>query len=303
MNPFDLAGPEFLLFTIVLAVALHLLWRPLAHILGEGSDGVNEQRSSLANLDPYLIAYVRGQEAETARVAIISLLDRKLLQSQGEELVAVPGASDKVHRPIERAILEAFVQNGKASFIFKDMAFQAACVGLEAEATRLGLLPTSAGKARVLLMRLAMIVLLAGVAAIKIKVAFERGHYNVGFLVILSIVAVVLTFCRKAPKQTRKGERMLDDLRERFSNLKSRAEDIELGGASRELVLLAAIFGMAALPGAVLAQAETLFPLAAKNAGVAGSSCGSSCGTSSSSCSASSCGGGGCGGGCGGCGG
>jgi uncharacterized protein (TIGR04222 family) len=308
MNPFDLTGPEFLVFYIALAAGVHLLWRPLVGILGAGADAVAgpEGHFNLANLDPYLIAYLRGQEAETARVAIISLLDRGLLHRESEELIAEPGAGDKVHRPLERAILQVFADKEKASSIFKDAAFRSACVGLEAELSRLGLLPSLAGKSRILLLRLASMVLLVGVAFTKIKVAFERGHPNVGFLVILAFASVILMLGRKAPKQTRTGERLLRELRERFDHLKSRADDIELGGVSRDLVLLAAIFGMAMLPELVLAQAEALFPRAVHSAGVAGSSCGSSCGTScgtSSSCGGSSCGGGGCGGGCGGCGG
>ena len=306
MNPFDLTGPEFLLFYIALAVAVHLLWRPLTRFLGEGSDpvGPHAGRFDLANLDPYLIAYLRGQVSETARVAILSLLDRGLLQREGDELEAAPGASDQVHRPLERAILAAFVPKQKAASIFKNGAFQSACVGLEAELLRLGLLPPFAGKARMVILRWSSIILLAGIAIKKINVALDRGHHNVAFLVVLAIIAVVLVVRRKAPKQTRKGEQLLNELRDRFAHLKSRSDDIELGGASHELVLLAAIFGMAALPGPVLVQAEALFPIAARNAG-GGSACGSSCGTSCGTSSASSCGGSSCGGGggCGGCGG
>ena len=301
MNPFDLPGPPFLLFYIVLAVVIQLLWRPLARLFSEPSDeGVaHPHRVSLDRLDPYLVAYLRGQEPETGRVAIISLLDRKLLRTDGEQLTAVSGMEAKVNRPLEREILRAFATEVKAATIFKHAGFLAACTGLREELTRLGLLVSAGGRAWAGLLRFGMLVVLAGVAIIKISVAIERGHSNFGFLIMLGIVTCIVTLARKSPKRTRRGDAYLEALRERFSDLEHRAEHIKPGGATHELVLLAAIFGMAALPAVALAEAQTLFPRGMQVAGSGG--CGSSCGSSCSS--GSSCGGGGCGGGgCGGCG-
>jgi hypothetical protein len=138
---------------------------------------------------------------------------------------------------------------------------------------------------------------------LKICLAVERGHHNVAFLFLLAIAASLTMAKRKAPVRTPRGDGLLADLKTRFHRLEKRAEDIKLGGASRELVILAAVFGMTALPLELHAQMGALFPraMASAGSGSCGSSCGSSC-SSSSSCGGSSCGGGGCGGGCGGCG-
>jgi uncharacterized protein (TIGR04222 family) len=300
MNPFDLRGPEFLVFFAVFAAALHLLWRPLVRAFTEPSGSAKPSPFNLSNLDPYLVAYLRGQENETARVAIVSLLDRGLLKVKGEYLSAVPNAFNSLHRPLERAVLTPFISPAKAASIFRDAGFRKACKGLRSELEKLGLIPDGTGRAWVVLVRLLLFGLLLGVGGVKVKVALARGHFNIVFVVILTAVAAIAMLKRKAPQRTRKGERALQDLRTSFARLEARADEIEPGGASRDLVLLAAIFGLAALPAFARAEATVLFPQGMKNQ-EAGGSCGSSCG--SSSCGSSSCGGGGCGGGCGGCGG
>jgi uncharacterized protein (TIGR04222 family) len=299
MNPFDLRGPEFLVFFVLFAGTLHLLWRPLVQAFTEPSGSSKQSPFNLSNIDPYLVAYLRGQENETARVAIVSLLDRGLLKAKGETLSAVVSALKSMPRPLERAVLSAFIVPAKAASIFRDAGFRKACKGLRSELEKLGLIPDGSGRAWVVLVRLLLFGLLLGVGGVKVKVALARGHFNIALLVILTAVAAIFMLKRKAPQRTRKGERALQDLRTNFARLESRAHEIEPGGASRDLVLLAAIFGLAALPAVARAEATVLFPQGMKTQ-EAGGSCGSSCG--SSSCGGSSCGGGGCGGGCGGCG-
>jgi uncharacterized protein (TIGR04222 family) len=307
MNPFDLPGPEFLVFYLALAVGVHLLFKPLAHLLSESSSGRGGGFPfDLRGADPYLIAYLRGQSNETARVAILSLLDRGLLIAAGGLLTAVPGAAEQVHRPLEREVLRMFESPAGPALIYRDAAsiyryaaFEKACEGLKSELAKLELIPD----VDLSLLRVGSLAALVGVAYAKVKIALDRGHYNIGFLVVLAIIASIAMLARKTPSRTRKGDAALDELRSNFAQLKERAAEIELGGGSRDLALLAAIFGVTALAGEALARAQVLFPAAIKNQGAAGSSCGaSSCGTSSCS-GGSSCGGGGCGGGCGGCGG
>jgi hypothetical protein len=103
------------------------------------------------------------------------------------------------------------------------------------------------------------------------------------------------------------GNRVLEDFRTLFSRLRDRATEVQVGGATNELALLAGVFGLGALSGTAFAQMQTLFPMGTRNRsstwlGSCGSACGSSWGSSSGSSCGSSCGGGGCGGGCGGCG-
>ena len=73
MNPFDLRGPEFLLFyfcfSLVVIFALAILRRR--------AESGPAPKIDLG--DPYLIAYLRGGEHEALRVAVISLVDRGML--------------------------------------------------------------------------------------------------------------------------------------------------------------------------------------------------------------------------------
>jgi hypothetical protein len=92
------------------------------------------------------------------------------------------------------------------------------------------------------------------------------------------------------PFRTLAGEAMLADLRRLFAALQDRAGSIGTPSEAQELALVAAVFGIGALPGRGFTW-EKLFrrPESASSSSCGGSSCGSSCG-------------GGCGGGCGGCG-
>jgi len=77
MSPFDLRGPEFLVFYIILgALAIALLFLVSQHI-----DPVGTVKVDMS--DPYLIAFLRGGKDELVRVATISLVHRKLLQVAG----------------------------------------------------------------------------------------------------------------------------------------------------------------------------------------------------------------------------
>src|SRR5262249_61449642 len=73
MNPFDLRGPEFLLFylcfSLVVIIAIDFLRR-------RAESGASPK---IDLGDPYLIAYLRGGESEAFRVAVISLVDRGIL--------------------------------------------------------------------------------------------------------------------------------------------------------------------------------------------------------------------------------
>jgi len=159
---------------------------------------------------------------------------------------------------------------------------------------RLGLVPSeaevSARRRRVWI----ALAILVGVAGTKLVVALSRGRSNVGFLIILAVVACVVAMKIHNPLRTPAGDQLLADLRNLFARLKSRAHTLRPGGETSEVALLSAVFGVGALSPILFPYAKQLFPRAtsSNNPYLYGSSCGSSCG-----------GGGGGGGGCGGCGG
>jgi uncharacterized protein (TIGR04222 family) len=291
MNPFDLHGPDFLLFYAVFAGAIFLA-AYLLRVMIEGG------RAPKIDLDPYAIAYLRGGKTEAARVAIISLVDRGLLSVSGLTLKRERHAEpDAVRHSIEKFLLREFSGSRKASDIFDAEGLEEACSSYQSALEKHALLPDSrVTKARTVIVAGALL-LLGGVAVVKIGVALSRGRTNFGFLFFGSLIAMVVVCSVCFPRITTRGRTMLQDLRALYAGLTSRAAAIQPGGATIEAMMLAAVFGIMALPAAGFGYARTLFPKAAKN-GSGGSGCGASCG---SSCG-SSCGGGSCGGGCGGCG-
>jgi len=126
VNPFDLRGPEFLVFYFILSavviVALILIRR--------ASESESAPKLDLA--DPYLIAYLRGGDNEALRVAMVSLIDRGLLIVNGTQIQRASNARpDSVRRPIERALLEAYARPGEATSIFNDSKLKSACASYE----------------------------------------------------------------------------------------------------------------------------------------------------------------------------
>jgi len=285
-NPFDLRGPQFLLFYLALG-ALTLL---VVTWMRRGSEAT---ASTPRPLHDYLdIAFLRGGAAEALRVAIITLLDRGLLRivdSKRIEAVDERGAQ-LVSKATERGILERCQTACDAGTLLADRSLTTTVTAdCEPGLVRQGLLPDDAQRAyrRSLLMSSAAALL--GVAAVKIVVALSRGRSNVGLLIILAIVFAIAAYAISHPRRTTAGNAVLTDMRTLFAGLKDGVTSFQAGGGN-DFALLAAVFGMPlALPHHP--EARTLFPASASTSD-GSSSGGSSCG--------SSCGGGG--GGCGGCG-
>src|SRR5262249_21439553 len=114
---------------------------------------------------------------------------------------------------------------------------------------------------------------------------------NVLFLILLAVASPFAVWLPVSLRRTRLGDRMLADLRQLFGTLHRRAATIRRGEMTSEAMLLAAVFGISALPTGSyidLVQAYRRVDQANTSSG-----CGSGGGDG--------CGGGG-GGGCGGCG-
>src|SRR5262245_52643351 len=102
MNPFDLPGPEFLLFYAMLgAVVLFAVYTFKQR--AEGGESIR-----LPSTDPYLIAYLRGGAVETIRLGVAVLVDRQLLEFEGGDRVVRRKGVRPTHgsNDLEREILE-----------------------------------------------------------------------------------------------------------------------------------------------------------------------------------------------------
>jgi uncharacterized protein (TIGR04222 family) len=302
VNPFDLTGPEFLLFYLVLAavvIAALVLWQ-------WQSESRSAMKIELA--DPYLIASLRGGDNEVIRVALVSLIDRGLLIVNETQIQRADHASPDLIRPeIERELIKKCETPREVSALFNDAQVNSACVKYPETLQKARLIPDESLIQRRWARFWIALSILGGVAGIKIMVALGRGRTNVLFLVILMIVAIVLAYKTLFPRLTAAGAAILADVRTLYAGLKERAASIRPGGATIDAMMLAAVFGVGMLEGEAFGYTKRLFP-SAKSSAMGStwvSSCSSSCGISGggSSCSGGSgCGGGGCGGGCGGCG-
>lgn len=298
MNPFNLYGPQFLLFYVgLLAITLFTVAR-----LRRRDELRDSPYSDTPWNDPYRIAFLRGGKNELVRVAIVSLVDRGLLETKSDKVqTSAVGRGTAPRKRVERDVIEYCLSAKEPNALFTGDRFDAAAKEYENELAGMRLLPDDQMKVRRRELFLWAAAVLLFFSITKIVIAITRGRGNFGFLVILTVVALVLLGKAAFPRLSARGNALLENVRNLFLSLKVRAPQIRPGGASSELVMLAAVFGVGALPREHFLWAQQLFPKATSaSSSSSTSSCGSSCG---SSCSSSSCGGGGCGGGCGGCGG
>lgn len=284
MNPFDLAGPEFLIFYVVVFVVALVT-------LVAARTGLTARHTEPPRLkDPYLIAHLRGGALEPVRLAIARLVflgeveagpQGRLTRTRGDDAKAPP-----LDAPLEEAVYDAIGagKTGRSVATAGAVARELGALGAELEARHLVL--DAAERRRLALWRGVLVALIVLVGLIKLAVALERHRSNIGFLLALAFVfPVILVLMFRGVQRTDAGHAVLAELRRLLGDARVPPP------TAPEALLLAAALG-AEMVG-WQATVQMAFP-----APVASSSSGSSCG--SSSCG-SSCGGG-CGGGCGGCG-
>jgi uncharacterized protein (TIGR04222 family) len=301
MNPFDLRGPEFLLFYFCFSLVVITA----NAVLRRRAESGPAPRIDLG--DPYLIAYLRGGENEALRVAVVSLVDRGMLVMNDQTISRADHiTSGMVKHPIEYEVLKKFGAPDEAASVFKDRELKSEFHPYRHNLELAGLMPDSAVRLARLKRLLVALTALVIVGLIKIQIGLSLGRH-VGFLVVMVIIAMVIAAVSSFPRLTARGKATLEDITNLYSGLRTRVNSFSPGSASAELAMFAAVFGVGALAATPFGYAQTLFPRATSS-----SSCGSSCGSSDSSssssdggssCGGSSDGGGGCGGGgCGGCG-
>ncbi|MBA4371587.1 MAG: hypothetical protein C0402_01855 [Thermodesulfovibrio sp.] len=293
-NPFDMRGPDFLIFYIGVGVVFNVVLRSL--ILKK------EKQNFPAHwdyTDPYKTAFLRAGASEVLRVMIFSLIDRGLLKSADDKIVAEPKAGDLVKRPEEQNIVRFFARPRKITEVFSDPAISRAWDGYHNALISEGLLSGQAVYLQRMPAVLAAIVLLLGISGTKIVIALMRGRHNISLLVILTVFFTAWALTSLFKQRTGAGDEVMRQLKLRFHSLKLRAGSLRPGGMTNDTVFLAAVFGLAALPDYYFPYVKTVFQKATTAADGSGYTGGCGSGDSGSS---GGCGGGGCGGGCGGCG-
>jgi uncharacterized protein (TIGR04222 family) len=245
MNPFALHGPAFLTFygvVGVLAIVLQYCWSRAREAGG--------RPSALKMTDPYLIAYLRDGGGEALRVAAVLLMERKLLTASGRMLVAEAGAGEKAGNPVEKAVLELFRTPQTAEALDTDGTAASAFAAYQEELVRNGLLAGPKTFSLRLIPLGVSVALVAGVGLVKLGIALSEGRHNVLYLIGMLIVFVLLSVGLYFKRGTRAGAAMLSDLETMFRELWARAETLPKESDGNEVAMLAAIFGLGALPEA-----------------------------------------------------
>ena len=231
MNPFDFRGPDFLAFYIYFS-SLVLLALYLTRRFGEN-------RVSAPNIsieDPYLFACLNGGPKLAAEVCAIALLDRGLLEVYGTDSLKV---SDNVPSPgkhaFEQEVFSSFCLPRRLSTFLRSASSLNYAQEYEEYLCAYDLLPDESCRRKRLVRIFVAAACLLGVSLLKIVVALIRGHSNIGFLILLTIIAIYLAFRIGHPYRTGAGDACLANVRTLFSDLKARKRGIRPGGETKEL--------------------------------------------------------------------
>jgi uncharacterized protein (TIGR04222 family) len=297
MNMFDMRGPEFLaVYLLVSVVGLIVLYAVSRRASSESLQLPSGDARRLLR-DPYLLAYLRGGARQTLQTVAFSLSERGLLSVSKWGLIA-GGSREAPHavtHPLEVAVRAECKSLRKIGKLLRDKRLKRMAEDSAAPLKEWGLIADDAEYARRLPVFLAVAGALLAMSVLKISVALQAGHSNIGFLVVLTVAALVAAIVIFRRRRTSAGDRALADQRTLFAQLKGRVKQLAARGATHEAVLIAAAFGLAALPGAAYPFADEVrrqaqYGAAGCGAGSAGDGSG---GGNSGGC-------GGCGGGCGG---
>lgn len=313
LNPFDLAGPTFLVVYITALAAACFI----AYVLRKRASGSDyePQRPFLrsdqepafrsVNLDAYEAAYLRGGSKLAIETAIATLVRSNALHLSfvDNSLSPVPGAPRPTH-PFEQEV-HRVIQSGEANKIntIRTNA-SAAAERLASRLRALGLILSDQGMTTAHLVPVIIMLLVLAFGAIKILVGLWRDR-PVGFLFVLCCLTAFIAYrlFKSPPLRTAYGDQILERLKYENAALEATARSKPEGLATGDVSLAIALFGMTALAFTdqswSMLRREMIPPVSVSRGS---SSCSTSSCSSSSSCGSSGCGGGCGGGGCGGCG-
>jgi uncharacterized protein (TIGR04222 family) len=292
MNPFDLNGPQFLIFYSCLFLITYVYIKIRIHSK-EGDLPIPK----LSTNDPYMLAYLRAGKREALKLATIVLFNRGFLtkdKKSNKLKITKPENADLVSFPVEKSILHVFKRRTSPYEIFESKICEQACEKYQAYFEQHNLnRNTSIARERLrIIMIPATAFLLIGAA--RIVFSLQAGKTNLWFLSIIMVLSFwVFSRIYRTPT-TLVRTRVLEDFTALLSPGRKKASTREFKDGLYEQAMFAAVFG---LPYEKLP--EDLIDLFAdkrksKESGDSGFGWGCS--------SCSSCGGGGGCGGCGGCG-
>jgi uncharacterized protein (TIGR04222 family) len=290
-NPFDLNGPQFLVFYTALGILFNLILRIIFH--GYRREALDIELKGFS--DSYTVAYLRSGFREMLRIAIFSLMKRGLLRATNTLIESSNNLRNKQLIPLEKAILNYFNKPRSVTNIYTDAGLISLSDEYKRDLEKKGVLnnhSTLRQRKRTIVLFLAILI---GVTAFKILLAIQRGHSNIAFLVILTIIFCVMALMTWPRRRTPKGDVVLQTLQIRTVKLRKKDKRYLQNRYDNDADLHAALFSLSVLPALEYPYIKKIFPKESRpyGGGV----------ISAAGCGGGGCGGGGCGGGCGGCGG
>lgn len=322
-------GPTFL-----------LLYGALATTAIVGVRWYNRSRDPRANeplppvpspADPYELAYLRGGTAEATRLAVYDLRQRGLLETptpgsapSANYVVAALNADQQPGLPpLGRLLLRICVTPHHPRRLLHGesaMRMEEGCLHWRRRHEDNGFLESSAHRSQKWFLLLGVGLLLVIMSVVRIQTSIAHGHYNIIFLILMTIATVIAlpVLARPIGRLTPRGVRYLARLKQALApvvpaqsarrkpaeatnqpaaafntspSTSSPADNNTWSPASAAALVPVALLGMGAMDHADRQHMEEIFPQAAKRdlQSNAGSGCGSaSCGSASSSWSFSS---------------
>ncbi len=279
IQEFGIEELAFLVFYCVLGIVGNLFLKYL-HLKDESCIPAARQDCT----DPYEIAALRGEANETMRIVLFSLIDRGLLKASDTTsswgpfktsftmMLADPRATEMVSQSVERAVISFFLAPRTVEEFFSDTDTMDAGKKLCQKLADEGLMAN-----RRLLPDITALALLMLVTAIIDIAVIQKIHEGwLGIMCVIFFYWIIIPMCKT---RTGAGEKVFQRVRLRFNHLKQNAKRVRPGGVTNDATILAAIFGLGALPSDNFQYIRNIFRKGIKE------------GTN-----------GGCGGGCGGCG-
>jgi uncharacterized protein (TIGR04222 family) len=300
MNPFDLLGPDFLVFYLIVAAVVAVLAAWLRWHLRQPTDPGDVRPSALS---PYHLAYLADGPKLAMNAAAAALVQQGALGvgSRTGQLAPTDTPPQPAH-PLEGAVHAYLAEQGGCTLRQLHRADCPELNRIHDDLERDGLLVAAGQRAAARAFPLLLLLSVAGLGVIKILVGVSRGK-SVAFLVVLVVFTVLLalgTFARRVHR-SRRGDKLLEQARSEQAALRTTAHSRPDALPASELSLAVALFGVAVLSMGPLVDLRSA--ARAADSGGGGGGCGGADAGGGGGCGGGGCGGGGCGGGCGGCGG
>ncbi len=316
-NPIaNIYGPYFLIF-----YAAFIIFVITVLVIAKKSlDGTDKIPLPIIpnEIDPYEIAYLRGDRQELARSLIFGLVQKGYLEFDDSNTKIIRlnknGNLKRLSR-IEEVTLDWFGTQRTTSDVFASNGLvtqiESYSQTYKNRLEKQNLLVTNDIKRRYTILQLVASLAIVSLGLYKIMVAILNARTNFIFLIVLGVIGLIVVFMTSVfPRVSKLGEKYLYRLQLTFEDLKNRTQKAYIANpeaaSSQKLagvdpmLLSVGLFGGTVLAGTAFGFYNDAFKKSANSHGACGAGCGMCSNDSGSSCSSCSSG---CGGGCGGCGG